>query len=449
MTIKLLTLPSLPFMAKNCKLSLFLFTILGMIQLNAQPLNNYLIFDGVDDYISLNNLDVAGSQITLEALINSSDLSNCTNDQCRIISKAVSPLPADHYWMLSTTNDAGNTVLRFRIKTNGSTTSLVANAGVLSENTWYHVAATYDGVSMKLFLDGTEVGSTPKTGSLSINPAVAVWIGGNPPTATGHPWHGGIDEVRIWNTARTPAQLQANRNTELTGNEPGLQAYYQFNEGTGQTINDQAGNNNTILGSNNNADANDPTFAFSTPNQGVTFNLQVFLEGPFDPSQATMSGSLLQRGIIPQGQPYTGSPWNYPGTEGSGWLPNDYPVGALDWVLVSLRRSLDPDTEVARVAAVLLEDGNIAPFNVNLSNTNIPLHIMVEHRNHLPIISAQPIPIANNILTYDFTVENSYNSTGFGQKQIGANWMMYGGNSDQEGSNSCDINAADQVFWET
>ncbi len=222
--------------------------------------NTHLQFDGTNDYISLNNMDVSSSALTLEALINSSNFSNCSNDQCRIISKALSPTPADHYWMLSTDVSGGNTVLRFRVKTNGITTSLTATTGIMSENTWYHVAATYDGNAMRLFLNGSQVASTPKTGSLTTNPAAAAWIGGNPPTNTGHPWDGKIDEVRIWNIARTQAQLQANSGEELTGTESGLQAYYRFNEGSGQTINDAAGNNNTVLGSTNNSDTNDPTF---------------------------------------------------------------------------------------------------------------------------------------------------------------------------------------------
>ncbi len=423
--------------------------ILGTGGLDAQPLNNHLQFDGVDDYVSLNNMDVSGNAITLEALINSSNLNNCSTGDCRIISKAIGVAEDDHYWMLSTFNNGAESVLRFRLTTNGITTTQIATIGSFSNNTWYHVAATYDGSTMKLFLDGNEISSIPKTGSLTTNATADAWIGGNPPIATTRPWQGGIDEVRIWNTARTAAEIQANLNTELTGSESGLKAYYQFTEGTGQTINDSAGNNNTVLGSTNSTDTNDPTFVISNPQQEVTVNLNVFLEGAYDPAQAAMTGELLLRGVVPQGQPYLDAPWNYPGTEGSGWLPIDYPVETVDWVLVSLRETLDPETEVARVAAVLLKDGTISPFNIDLNGATNPLYVMIEHRNHLPILSAQSIPIVNNTLSYDFTAENSYSPSGFGQKQVGANWMMYGGNADQDALNGCDINAADRIYWQT
>ncbi len=40
-----------------------------------------------------------------------------------------------------------------------------------------------------------------------------------------------VDEVRIWNVARTPAEIQSTMNTALTGSEPGLLLYYDFDEG--------------------------------------------------------------------------------------------------------------------------------------------------------------------------------------------------------------------------
>jgi hypothetical protein len=60
---------------------------------------------------------------------------------------------------------------------------------------------------------------------------------------------GTIDDVRVWNVARTQQQIADNMNKELTGNETGLVGYWKFNEGSGLTAYDSAGSNNgTIYG---------------------------------------------------------------------------------------------------------------------------------------------------------------------------------------------------------
>ena len=56
-----------------------------------------------------------------------------------------------------------------------------------------------------------------------------------------------LDEVRIWNTARTQQQIQDNMNKELSGDEPGLVGYWKFNEGQGTTVYDNAGNNHGTI----------------------------------------------------------------------------------------------------------------------------------------------------------------------------------------------------------
>jgi hypothetical protein len=71
------------------------------------------------------------------------------------------------------------------------------------------VAAVYDGSSMELFLDGLSVGSTAKSGPLTGDAAVPVWIGGNPTEATSKPWRGAIDEVRVYDRALTAGELAA------------------------------------------------------------------------------------------------------------------------------------------------------------------------------------------------------------------------------------------------
>ena len=62
-------------------------------------------------------------------------------------------------------------------------------------------------------------------------------------------FQGQIDEVRVWNVARTPGDLQANMSHELTGNEAGLAAYYRMSDGSGLTLTDNSGHgwNGTLM----------------------------------------------------------------------------------------------------------------------------------------------------------------------------------------------------------
>ena len=57
-------------------------------------------------------------------------------------------------------------------------------------------------------------------------------------------FNGIIDEVRIWNVARTQQEIQQYMHQQLTGTEPGLVGYWQFNEGTGNTAYDKTVNAN-------------------------------------------------------------------------------------------------------------------------------------------------------------------------------------------------------------
>lgn len=170
-----------------------------------------LEFDGVNDYVNVDGLDVTGSEITLTAWVNSDNLFNCSAGDCRIASKATGAGEQDHFIMISTTSSGGSK-LRFRLKAGGSTQTLIASSGNIVTGQWMHVAATYDGANMRVFVDGAEVGSVAKTGTIATNPTVPFWIGNNPPTAISRPWDGKIDDVRLYNRALSPADIQ-----ELSG----------------------------------------------------------------------------------------------------------------------------------------------------------------------------------------------------------------------------------------
>lgn len=237
---------------------------------NAIAESNYLQFDGVDDYVNLGAIDVAASALTLEAVVNVDSFQGCsTSSDCRIISKASSTSEQDHYFMLSTTESNGEIVLRFRLKTGTTTTTLIADSGSIVANPenriTHHVAATYDGAFMRIFLDGIEVGSTPKTGEIATDASIPVWVGANPDSLISRPWHGSIDEVRIWNVARTQTEIQNNTDSPLTGSEAGLAHYYRFDATAGQVAVDSAGGSDGLLGSTTGEDINDPQIINNTP----------------------------------------------------------------------------------------------------------------------------------------------------------------------------------------
>jgi len=108
---------------------------------------------------------------------------------------------------------------------------------------WQHVAVVYNSGAITFYINGALAGTTAQPASIA-GSADALAIGCR--TGGGRCLNGVLDEVRIWNVARTLAQIQATMNSELTGAESGLVAYYKMNNGTGSPIaSDSAPLNNT------------------------------------------------------------------------------------------------------------------------------------------------------------------------------------------------------------
>jgi len=166
-----------------------------------------LDFDGADDYVDTGTFDVPGTSLTLAAWIQPQDLQNCPANDCRILAKATGTAEDAHIFMLSTIDQGGADRLRFRLKTGGTTTTLIGSSGDLVEDEWVHAAAVYDGSTMTLYLDAVSIGSTSKTGSLALDDTVPVWIGGSPGGASERPWDGLIDDVRIYDRALSAGEI--------------------------------------------------------------------------------------------------------------------------------------------------------------------------------------------------------------------------------------------------
>ncbi len=128
----------------------------------------------------------------------------------------------------------GTGQLHFYIKTDGTLHSIRVD-NILSEDKWIHIAGTWDGTTMKLYANGEEIGSSTPGWSLTA-PNGDVMISSNSEYMNGY-----MDEVRIWNDARTQDEIRRNMFNTLTGSEAGLIHYWEFDETSGTTVSDAKG----------------------------------------------------------------------------------------------------------------------------------------------------------------------------------------------------------------
>ena len=106
-------------------------------------------------------------------------------------------------------------------------------------NTWQHFVLVYNGAEFLLYHNGSLVGNTGATGTIT-NVAEALYIG-NLLFGTYSYWmQGSIDEVSLWNRALTPAEVRCIYRSSVDVTAIGLQLYYQFDQGV-------AGGNNAGL----------------------------------------------------------------------------------------------------------------------------------------------------------------------------------------------------------
>jgi hypothetical protein len=200
--------------------------------------------------------------------------------------------------------------------------------------------------------------------------------------------------------------------------------------------------------------------------------LKVWLEGPYNMvtnnmktlmnSLHTLPGQNAPLFYIdyPAGQPYNAAPWNYngaPSNTGTQWGDfagqTPYPPGVVDWILVIIRKGgITPAFTIWTCAGWVHQNGDVTfPENCPLpAFLNDDYYFVVQHRNHLGILSPAEVdmPCGTAVLEWDFRNSNSYQPLfRFGQKEVEPGvWAMFSSNGEQIGSIQA-INSLDRTLW--
>jgi Concanavalin A-like lectin/glucanases superfamily/Secretion system C-terminal sorting domain len=99
----------------------------------------------------------------------------------------------------------------------------------LTADKWQHIALVKDASSIKVYVDGNLIGSSPDNNSIPYDGTEFLRLGnwGD----GGRNWNGEMDETRIWSKALSQSEIQTQKDCEITGTETGLISYYKFNQG--------------------------------------------------------------------------------------------------------------------------------------------------------------------------------------------------------------------------
>ena len=165
--------------------------------------------------------------------------------------------PVDMNYFLGLNAATGRLAADFEDTATGANHPVNGTAAIPADGSWHHVAASYDGTTWQLYVDGAvdatlTVGAfTPRFDSIQ-HAAIgtALTSAGTSGSQTQGFFHGALDEVRIWNYARTPGQIQSGTAREIPA-ASGLLGRWALNEGAGTSVASSVGAvTGTVVGSN-------------------------------------------------------------------------------------------------------------------------------------------------------------------------------------------------------
>jgi hypothetical protein len=202
-----------------------------------------LIFDGSNDKVTTNLSMNNWSAFTFEAWV----YPESTGSRERIIG---------HNDIIEFGFIDSNTIQLWTSR--GSAINWDFSSSTLPFNTWHHIVGVGDGTAnsnnLKLYINGIlelQGGSAPSGDHYgTANYTLNIGAGAYDPLNSTQYYDGNLDEIRVWNSARSIDEIKANMFKQLNGDENNLQAYYKMSTATGTTLVDNSSNSNdgTITG---------------------------------------------------------------------------------------------------------------------------------------------------------------------------------------------------------
>ncbi len=187
------------------------------------------------------------------------------------------------------------------------------------------------------------------------------------------------------------------------------------------------------------------TADFFIGQEAVPATLQVFLQGAYNSTNGLMNDGMREKFLLPNIDPYLNT---YQAAPGVFDIVGNNAI--VDWILIELRDDISPKN-IQHLRPVLLQrDGDI----VDIDGVSPPqfeglrhglYHMVIRHRNHMPIMSTDPFLLTNTGLIYNFSAQNSFTGVaGFGQHLTENNtWVMYSGDATQ----NYEITGPDKSVW--
>ncbi len=256
-----------------------------------------VVFDGVDDHIEIPESDGFGSNFTCSVWMYS-DGANNTGGNKTIVAKR-----------------SGNTGFQMYLRSdnkvavwwnNGTDQEIISNT-TLNDNSWRHIAVTYDGTDAHIFIDGVEDNHANVSAPIADSNTLTIGARYEDKDNIIEHWKGELDEIRMWDVALTMNQIRFIMNQELENNSDfvngtiipstvtknevaainwdDLNAYYSMNSFIGTSLNDESVNKGYGRMSNENY--------FELKNQTAPLPYESTTNGDWEDQSSWENGSML------------------------------------------------------------------------------------------------------------------------------------------------------------